>query len=183
MRVRCAATWNKAEEFRQLILVGAEAPVAYFAYPGKNSVFTSPECEIYTLASPGEDYEGTLDALAAALEVHGKELRAEKAERPAMPSGEITLQGLAAAGGALLLENAIVVDESVTSGRGLKAATIIRELRRTIGWEIPRLDRNWLAPGGGRPGGLPGSPRIVPDCRWQCHVHSPSTVDYGTGRS
>ena len=42
--------------FRQLILVGAAAPVSYFASPGKNSVLTSPECEIHTLASPGEDY-------------------------------------------------------------------------------------------------------------------------------
>jgi acetolactate synthase-1/2/3 large subunit len=111
------------KEFRQLILVGAQAPVMYFAYPGKNSVFTSPDCEIHKLASPGEDYVGALDALAAALAVRSIELAAEKAERPAMPSGEITLQGLAAAVGALLPENAIVVDESVTSGRGLMAAT------------------------------------------------------------
>src|SRR5450755_2985050 len=40
-----------------------------------------------------------------------------------MPSGEITLPGLAAAIGALLPENTIVVDESMTSGRGLMAAT------------------------------------------------------------
>jgi acetolactate synthase-1/2/3 large subunit len=40
-----------------------------------------------------------------------------------MPGGEITLQGLAAAVGALLPENSIVVDESMTSGRGLMAAT------------------------------------------------------------
>jgi acetolactate synthase-1/2/3 large subunit len=111
------------KEFRQLILVGAQAPVAYFAYPGRNSVFTSSECEIYTLASPGEDYIGALDALAAALAVCSTELPAEKAERPPMPSGEITLQGLAAAVGALLPENAIVVDEPVTSGRGMMAAT------------------------------------------------------------
>jgi acetolactate synthase I/II/III large subunit len=111
------------KEFRQLILVGARAPVAYFAYPGKNSVFTSPECEIHTLASPGEDYIGALDALTAALSVRGDETTAEKAERPPMPSGEITLPGLAATVGALLPENAIVVDESMTSGRGLMAAT------------------------------------------------------------
>jgi acetolactate synthase I/II/III large subunit len=111
------------KEFRQLILVGAHAPVAYFAYPGKNSAFTTPECQIHTLASPGEDYVGALDALAAALSVRGTELPAEKAERPPMPSGEITLPGLAAAVGALLPENAIVVDESMTSGRGLMATT------------------------------------------------------------
>jgi acetolactate synthase I/II/III large subunit len=111
------------KEFRQLILVGAQAPVAYFAYPGKESEFTSPDCAIHTLASPGEDYVGALDALAAALAVRGTDLSAEQAERPALPSGEITLPGLAAVIGALLPENAVVVDESMTSGRGLMAAT------------------------------------------------------------
>jgi acetolactate synthase-1/2/3 large subunit len=111
------------KEFRQLILVGAKAPVAYFAYPEKDSEFISPECEIHTLASPGEDYVGALDALAAVLSARGPELEAEKSERPSVPSGEITLAGLAAAVGALLPENAIVVDESMTSGRGLMAAT------------------------------------------------------------
>ena len=106
-----------------MILVGARTPVAYFAYPGKNSGFTSPECEIHTLATPGEDYIGALEALAAVLPVRGTDLSAEQTERPALPSGEITLPGLAAAVGALLPENAIVVDESMTSGRGLMAAT------------------------------------------------------------
>jgi acetolactate synthase-1/2/3 large subunit len=111
------------KEFRQLILVGTQAPVAYFAYPGKNSSFTSPECEIHAVASPGEDYVGALEALEEALSARGATLDVEKAERPSMPSGEITLPGLAAVVGALLPENAIVVDESMTSGRGLMAAT------------------------------------------------------------
>ena len=111
------------KEFRQLILVGARAPVVYFAYPGKNGFFTLPDCRVHTLASPGEDYVGALDALARALSVRETDPPAEKAERPPMPSGEITLQGLAAAVGVLLPEKAIVVDESMTSGRGLMAAT------------------------------------------------------------
>jgi acetolactate synthase-1/2/3 large subunit len=112
------------EGFRQLILVGAAAPVSYFAYPGKSSVLTSPECEIHTLASPGEDYTGALEALVTALSVQNrKAILAEKAERPPRPSGEITLGGLAMAVGALLPENAIVVDEAMTSGRGIMAAT------------------------------------------------------------
>jgi acetolactate synthase-1/2/3 large subunit len=111
------------KEFRQLILLGTQTPVAYFAYPGKNSAFTSPECEIHTLANPGEDYIGALDALAAALSIRGTELMVEKAECPPIPTGQITLPGLAAAVGALLPENAIIVDESMTSGRGLMAAT------------------------------------------------------------
>ncbi len=113
------------KDIRKLILVGATAPVSYFAYPGKSSVLTSPECEIHTLARPGEDYLGALGALATALSLHNKKiLVTEKVERPPQPRGEITLQGLAAAVGALLPENAIVVDESMTSGRGMMAATV-----------------------------------------------------------
>ena len=110
------------KEFRQLILVGASAPVAYFAYPGKDSVATPRECEIHTMASPGEDYLGAIDALAGALSLRGSQLLAEKAERPPMPRGDITLPGLAAVVAALLPEGAIVADESMTSGRGMMAA-------------------------------------------------------------
>jgi acetolactate synthase-1/2/3 large subunit len=107
-----------------LAMVGAAAPVSYFAYPGKSSVLTSPECEIHTLASPGEDYVGALEALVAALSLkNGKQVLTEKAERSPRPSGAITLHGLATAVGVLLPENAIVVDEAMTSGRGIMAAT------------------------------------------------------------
>jgi acetolactate synthase-1/2/3 large subunit len=115
---------EQLKEFRQLILVGEHPPMAYFAYPGKDSAFTSAECDIYTLASPGEDYIGALEALWVALSSpHRTHLVEQKIERPHVPSGEITLAGLAAAVGALLPENAIVVDESMTSGRGMMAAT------------------------------------------------------------
>jgi acetolactate synthase-1/2/3 large subunit len=112
------------KEIRQLILVGAAPPVSYFAYPGKSCVLTSPECEIHTLASPGEDYVGALETLAADFSPRSaKQLLNEKAERAPRPTGEITLQGLATAVGVLLPENIIVVDEAMTSGRGLMAAT------------------------------------------------------------
>jgi acetolactate synthase-1/2/3 large subunit len=111
------------KEFRQLLLVGARAPVAYFAYPGKSSEFTSPDCRIHVLANPGEDYAGALEALAAELGVAGGKVSEEETSRPALPSGEITLAGLAATVGTLLPENVIVVDESMTSGRGMMAMT------------------------------------------------------------
>jgi acetolactate synthase I/II/III large subunit len=44
-------------------------------------------------------------------------------ERPILPEGDITLSGLAAVVGAFLPENAIVVDKSMTSVRGMMAAT------------------------------------------------------------
>lgn len=111
------------KEFRQLILVGSDAPVAYFAYPGKNSVFASSDCVIHTLAGASEDRAGALTALADALSAQGSQRLAQMPERPAIPEGEITLSGIAAVAGALLPENCIVVDESMTSGRGMMAAT------------------------------------------------------------
>jgi acetolactate synthase I/II/III large subunit len=115
---------EQLKEFRQLILVGAQAPVSYFAYPGKKSVLTAPDCEIHALANPGEDYVGALEALATALPA-AKPSQAESIERPPLPTGPISLPGIATAIAALLPEHAIVVDESMTSGRGLMAATKI----------------------------------------------------------
>jgi acetolactate synthase I/II/III large subunit len=114
---------EQLKELRYLILVGTQAPVGYFAQPGKDSVFTPAECESYTLATPGEDYVGALEALESALSLPRTDPALSQTARPSIPSGDITLGGLAAVVGALLPENAIVVDESNTSGRGMMAAT------------------------------------------------------------
>jgi acetolactate synthase I/II/III large subunit len=128
---------GELKEFRHLLLVGASAPVSYFASPGMNSVLTPTGCEIHTLAVPGEDYVGALEALTAALSLRETQGLAEKPERPPVPTGSITLAGLATAVAALLPENAIVVDESMTSGRGMMAAT------------RGALPHDWLANPGG----------------------------------
>ncbi|MGH9706293.1 MAG: acetolactate synthase large subunit [Candidatus Acidiferrales bacterium] len=116
-------TMELLKDFRNIILAGAAAPVSYFASPGKSSVLTSPQSEILTLARPEEDCAGALEALAAELSLGETPRLAEQPERPPVPSGEITLAGIAAAVGALLPENCIVVDESMTSGRGLMTST------------------------------------------------------------
>ena len=113
---------EQLKEFKQMILVGARPPVAYFAHPSRNPVAAAGDCKIEILAKPGEDYRGALDALEAALSLGGIQYQAEKAERPPVPAGNITLAGLAAAVAALLPEHAIVCDESMTSGRGVLAA-------------------------------------------------------------
>ena len=128
---------EQLKEIRQLILVGARPPVAYFAAPGKNAVLTSPECEIFTLASGGQDCAGALEGLSKALSPGKSQADGNRAERPSLPAGEISLSGLSTAVGALLPESAIVVDESMTSGRGLMAAT------------RGSLPHDWLANTGG----------------------------------
>ncbi|HUA53491.1 MAG TPA: acetolactate synthase large subunit [Candidatus Sulfotelmatobacter sp.] len=107
------------KDFRHLILVGAKAPVAFFAYPNKPSVLTPEGCAIHTLSTQAEDSVHALEWLAEELGAGAETAPVEPLKKPELPSGAITLDKLAAAIGALLPEQAIVVDESITSGRGL----------------------------------------------------------------
>jgi acetolactate synthase-1/2/3 large subunit len=111
------------QEFDQLILLGAAPPAAFFGHPTRPSLLAREDCEIQVLAGPDEDCAGALAALAHALDADKAQPILQSAERPAVPCGEITLAGLAATVAALLPENAIVVDESVTSGRNMMSAT------------------------------------------------------------
>jgi acetolactate synthase I/II/III large subunit len=109
---------------RHLVLVGSEAPVAFFAYPDMPSALSPPRCEIHTLATPEGDVVGALEALAEELEApQNAPVQAREQRLP--PSDEtITQEAAAAAVGALLPEGAIVVDEALTA-----AAAFISETR------------------------------------------------------
>lgn len=107
---------------RQLVLAGGPPPVSFFAYPGKPSVPLPTDCDASVLATASHDVPAALEALADALGAPGA-ADLVTAQRPEAPSGELTLQSLAAAVGALLPEDAIVVDESVTGGLFITDAT------------------------------------------------------------
>jgi acetolactate synthase I/II/III large subunit len=109
---------------RHLILAGACAPVAFFAYPGKESSLVPPGCDVHVLAEPGDDVCGALAALAD-LAAPGSKPLLQASERPALPGADesLTGQGAAAVIGALLPEGAIVSDEANTSGIWLPGAT------------------------------------------------------------
>lgn len=111
-------------EFEHIVLVGAKPPVGFFAYPGKPSLLAPAQCAFSTLASVEQDIVGALQALADALQaatVPPAHVAARVA--PVRPEGPLTLDGIAAVIGALLPEQAIVVDESISSGRGLAGPT------------------------------------------------------------
>jgi acetolactate synthase I/II/III large subunit len=115
---------DQLREFRHLILVGTTPPVSYFAYPGKSPFPMSPSCEVHALAKADEDGVSALRAVAEALRAKQDRAPANVPERPAAPRGDIALPGLAAAVAAVLPENAIVIDESNTSGRAMMRATM-----------------------------------------------------------
>ncbi|HJV84620.1 MAG TPA: acetolactate synthase large subunit [Noviherbaspirillum sp.] len=108
------------KEVEQLILIGAKAPAAFFAYPGKPSEMTPPGCRIIELAAAGDDLLHTLHWLADDLSV-GREINADTPalDRPALPTGALNGSAVATALAALMPEQAIICDESVTSGRNL----------------------------------------------------------------
>ncbi len=94
---------KRLEPYRRIVLLGARAPIGFFAYPGKPAVLTAEGTEIVELAN--------VDAEAIA---------------------------------ATLPEGAIVVDESVTTGRGFaswtKGAephTWLNNLGGSIGYGMP----------------------------------------------
>jgi acetolactate synthase-1/2/3 large subunit len=126
-----------------LVTVGTRAPVGFFAYPGVPSRLSDPRTAVHVLATPEEDAVAALEALADALGA-AEAPPAAPVERPELPSGELTLDSLTRAVGALLPEGAVVVDESVTASvffqqqtLGAPAHDYLLLTGGAIGWGLP----------------------------------------------
>ena len=115
------ATLARLAGAQALVLAGSVEPIGFFAYPGKPSQMKPPGATLLTLAEPRQDVLAALQALAEALGVRaGQDLRDGRLASPAalaLPSGALTAESVAAAIAATLPEQAIVVDEAVTTGR------------------------------------------------------------------
>lgn len=100
-----------------ITLLGTERPVAFFAYPGRPSLPEPAGCTVSELCSPSDDITWTLEALADAVNVSSGNLPETYAlDLPPLPSGELTLKKVGLVLAALIPDNAIVCNESVTSG-------------------------------------------------------------------
>ncbi len=112
------------KDIGELVLVGAKIPVAFFAYPGKPGVLVPETCRVSTLAERADDQLAALQALVERLGAMATApAHIAAAQRPALPSGAITAEGIGAVLGAMLPEHAIVIDEAVTTGRGFGQPT------------------------------------------------------------
>jgi len=108
--------------FDHVVLVGANAPVSFFAQPGKPSRQTRSDARLHVLSRPEQDAIAALSALVEALQAPQMPLP-ERSARPDVAGGAPTPAGLAQTLTALLPEGAIVSDESVTFGHGLFKTT------------------------------------------------------------
>jgi acetolactate synthase I/II/III large subunit len=116
------AAEKQLQGIRHIVLAGARSPVSFFAYPGLPSDLVPDGASVHTLADGTEDIAATLEALADRVAPGSTPQLADLAP-PAAPTGGLEVGALAAAVGATLPENAIVVDEAQTSSLGLPAAT------------------------------------------------------------
>jgi acetolactate synthase-1/2/3 large subunit len=131
------------EGARHLVLAGATAPVAFFAYPGRPSSLVPDHCALHVLAEPAEDVVGALQALAelvgspaatgrtgptdAREAGHARHLR-DPGAAPGLgelagSSEPLHPTNLCSAIAAALPEGAVLVDEAITASLALAEAT------------------------------------------------------------
>ncbi len=110
--------------FKRIVLVGAKAPVAFFAYPNKPGRLSAPGCEFLTLSTPEDMPEDALCALCEALGAN-RLAPANVAEQNAQGplAGALSPEGIGRTLAATLPAHAIVVEEAMTTGRGFDALT------------------------------------------------------------
>lgn len=105
-------------DYAAIVLIGARAPVAFFAYPGKRGRILPAGCTTLDLAGPTEDVAGALNGLAAAL-VRDRTPPAVPA-LPDAPGGtaRLTSDAVARIVARRMPEQAVISDESITSAPG-----------------------------------------------------------------
>lgn len=137
---------EQINNIRQFVMVGTNAPVAFFAYPGKVSEFYPEGSLLHTLARVNEDAEDALQKLVDELDAGRFEPRRTKLEKSGLGTGELTPESVGRTFSELMPVNAIVVDEGATSGIG------------TYPFSEAAEPHDWLSLTGGSIGyGLPAS--------------------------
>ena len=171
-------------EIDVLVLVGAREPVAFFAYPDKPSRLLPAQSQAVLLGEPGEALG---DALALVADRLGAKTRFEAPSAmvlDGMPDGDLTDAAISRAVAMLLPEDAVVIDEGLTSGRDLfnllKTAPRHDYLMLT-----GRCDRLRLAPAVavGAAVGVSGPEDRGAAGRRIRHVHPAGALDAGAGEA
>lgn len=111
--------------FDHIILVNAAEPVAFFAYPDKPGRLAAPHTKIISLSNHEQDPVEVLRMLCE--EVGGMRIQPTTLSlvdySSAYEEGPVTPASIGALLGTLIPENAIVVDEAISTGRTFDQAT------------------------------------------------------------
>jgi len=106
--------------YEVFLFAGTPEPVTFFGYPGVRSRILADEQERIVLCTERQNVVEALDYLADALGAPSHPTTDDhlltKPKRPEIPGGELTAEKVCLTLAALQPENAIVVDEAVTTG-------------------------------------------------------------------
>ncbi|MDE1150879.1 MAG: acetolactate synthase large subunit [Azospirillaceae bacterium] len=130
--------------FKHIITVETGEPVAFFSYPGKPSLLKQPETLVHRLAAADEDSALAMEMLAEAVGARGVGPALQAREDKGVPTGALNPLSIAHALASAMPENAILVDESLTTGRetmghtaGAVAHDTIQNMGGSIGYGTP----------------------------------------------
>ncbi|MGE0628215.1 MAG: acetolactate synthase large subunit [Hyphomicrobiaceae bacterium] len=130
--------------FRHIITVETGEPVAFFAYPGKPSLMKAEGTHMHGLCDVGADSLAALEALAEAVGGKRGDAKLQPRIEQTLPTGALTPESIAQALAVLIPENAVVVDESITTGReamsltaGARPHDMIQNMGGSIGYAGP----------------------------------------------
>ena len=130
--------------FKHIITVETGEPIAFFHYPGKPSLLKPEGCVVHPLVMPDEDSVAGLEMLLDALGAGKAAAVLQPRVDIAAPTGKLDPKSIAQALGAALPENAVLVDESLTTGRetfgitaGARPHDVLQNMGGSIGFGTP----------------------------------------------
>ncbi len=131
--------------YSKIVLIGARAPIGFFAYPNKPAILTRDGAKIVELADTSQDLTEALTALCGTLgATETPPAHVAEPHASPLPKGPTSAESIAEVLARTIPENAIVVDESVTTGRaffpataGAPAHTWLNNCGGSIGYGMP----------------------------------------------
>jgi acetolactate synthase-1/2/3 large subunit len=105
--------------YEAVLLAGANEPVTFFGYPGVWSRILTDEQEKITLCTERQNVIEALESFADAVGATARSVKDDnplaRVQRPTTPSGELTAEKACLTLAALQSENAIIIDEAVST--------------------------------------------------------------------
>ncbi len=132
------------KDFKHIITVETGEPIAFFSYPGSPSQMKPTGCAVHSLVLPDEDSITGLEMLIDALGAQKTEAVLPERTQVALPEGKLDPTSIAQALTAAMPDNAILVDESLTTGRetlgltaGARPHDVLQNMGGSIGFGTP----------------------------------------------
>lgn len=127
----------------EMIIVGGQPPVTFFAYPDKPNWLTPEGATIHQVCDITDDIDAALAALVDATDAGSATPLSMPLDRPALPSGALDVMKIGTAAAALMPEHTIIVNEAGTGGayqaalRGAPPHSLLSLTGGSIGYGLP----------------------------------------------